>query len=194
VRGELGIPAEAFVIGCVARLARQKRFDRLLRALVRIPHPIHCIIAGEGEELEPTRALAAELGIADRVHFPGFRADVGDVLDAMDLFVVSSDREGLANAMLEAMAFGLPVVSTDVSGAREALDAAPGEPAAGFVTAFDDARLADAIGEMLADPDARRRMGDAARARAERRFGVERFLDEWERLVENGVRRGRSGG
>jgi glycosyltransferase involved in cell wall biosynthesis len=194
VRGELGIPADAFVIGCVARLARQKRFDRLLRAITRIPQPVHCIIAGEGEELEPARALSAELGIADRVHLPGFRADVGDVLDAMDLFVVSSDREGLANAMLEAMAFGLPAVSTDVSGAREALDAAPGEPRAGLVTGFDEGELAEAIGTMLRDGDARRAMGEAARARAERRFGVERFLDEWERLLEDGVRRGRAGG
>jgi glycosyltransferase involved in cell wall biosynthesis len=194
VRAELGITADAFVIGCVARLARQKRFDRLLRAVVRIPHPLHCIIAGEGEELEPTRALAAELGIAERVHFPGFRADVGDVLDAMDLFVVSSDREGLANAMLEAMAFGLPVVSTDVSGAREALDTADGDSAAGLVTPFDDGALADAIGRMRDDADGRRRMGEAARARGERRFGVERFLDEWERLLMDGARRGRAGG
>lgn len=184
VRRELGIPADAFVVGCVARLARQKRFDRLLRALVRIPEPVHCIIAGEGEELEPTRALAAELGLAHRVHFPGFRRDVGDVLDALDLFVVSSDREGLANAMLEAMASGLPVVSTDVSGAREALDAADGEPAAGIVTAFDDGALADAIQRMMRDPAERSAMGDAARARAERRFGVERFLDDWERLLD----------
>jgi glycosyltransferase involved in cell wall biosynthesis len=214
VRRELGIPADAFVIGCVARLARQKRFDRLLRALTagngeqgitagnreqgignsQQLRSIHCIIAGEGEELEPTRALAAELGIADRVHFPGFRADVGDVLDALDLFVVSSDREGLANAMLEAMAFGLPVVSTDVSGAREALDPAEGEPRAGLVTAFDEDALAEAIHAMMADADARRAMGDAARARAERRFGVERFLDDWERLLEDGVRRARGGG
>lgn len=193
VRQELGIPADAFVVGCVARLARQKRFDRLLRALHRIPHPLHCVIAGEGEELEPTRALAAEIGMADRVHFPGFRADVGDVLTALDLFVVSSDREGLANAMLEAMAFGLPVVSTDVSGAREALDPADGEPRAGVVTGFDETELAGAISGMMRDADARRGMGQAARERAERRFGVERFLDDWERLLRAGVRRGRGG-
>ena len=134
------------------------------------------------------REVAAQLGMADRVHLAGFRRDVGDVLDAIDLFAVSSDREGFANAMLEAMAFGIPVVSTDVSGAREALDAAPGEPRAGIVTGFSEAELAEAIGGLIRDPDARRRMGDAARARAERRFGEERFLDEWERLLEDGVR------
>ena len=193
VRRELGIPADAFVVGCVARLARQKRFDRLLRALALLPEPVHALVVGEGEELEPTRALAAELGMAERVHLPGFRADVGDVLAAMDLFAVSSDREGLANAMLEAMATGLPVVSTEVSGAREALDAAQGEPRAGLVTERDERALAEAIGTLLRDPRLRRAMGDAARGRAERRFGEGRFLDDWERLLAEGVRRGRGG-
>jgi glycosyltransferase involved in cell wall biosynthesis len=191
VRRELGIPADAPVVGSVARLAGQKRFDRLLRALATLPQPVHCIIAGEGEAMEPIRAVAAELGMADRVHLVGFRRDVGDVLDAIDLFAVSSDREGFANAMLEAMAFGIPVVSTDVSGAREALD---GEPRAGIVTGFSEAELAEAIGGLLRDPQARRRMGGAARERAERHFGEGRFLDEWERLLEDGVRRGRRGG
>jgi glycosyltransferase involved in cell wall biosynthesis len=193
VRRELGIPADALVVGSVARLAGQKRFDRLLRALAMLPEPVHCIIAGDGPAMEPIRAVAAELGMAERVHLAGFRRDVGDVLDAIDLFAVSSDREGFANAMLEAMAFGIPVVSTDVSGAREALDAAPGEPRAGIVTGFSEAALAEAIGGLLRDAEARRRMGDAARERAERRFGEERFLDEWERLLEDGVRARRAG-
>src|SRR5690606_9098536 len=134
VRNELGIPADAFVIGSVARLARQKRFDRLLRALSFLPDRVHCIIAGEGEELEPMRSLATELGLTRRVHLIGFRANVGDVLAALDLFVISSDREGLANAMLEAMMTGLPVVTTDVSGAREAVAGTDDEPAAGIIT------------------------------------------------------------
>ncbi|MEO5510375.1 MAG: glycosyltransferase, partial [Longimicrobiales bacterium] len=93
VRRELGIPADAFVIGSVARLAKQKRFDRLLRAMTLIPEPIHCVIAGAGTQLEAIRTLAQELGIADRVHLLGFRTDVGDVLRALDLFVISSETE-----------------------------------------------------------------------------------------------------
>jgi glycosyltransferase involved in cell wall biosynthesis len=193
VRRELGIPADALVVGSVARLAGQKRFDRLLRALAMLPEPVHCLIAGDGPAMEGIRAVAAELGMLDRVHLAGFRRDVGDVLSAMDVFAISSDREGFANAMLEAMASGIPVVSTDVSGAREALDAAPGEPRVGIVTGFGEAELAEAIGGLLRDGDARRRMGEAARERALRRFGEERFLDEWERLLEDGVR-GRRGG
>jgi len=192
VRHELGIPPEVPVVGCIARLASQKRLDRLLRAVALLPPAVHCIIAGEGPALERTRGLAAELNIAGRVHLPGFRADVGDVLAALDVFVVSSDREGLANAMLEAMAFGLPVVSTAVSGAREALDPAAENPRAGLVTGFSETELADAMRTVLADPIARHSLGAAARDRAERQFGQERFLDEWERLLAEGHRhRGR---
>ncbi|HEX2079135.1 MAG TPA: glycosyltransferase [Longimicrobium sp.] len=194
VRRELGIPPDARVVGSVARMASQKRFDRLLRALALLPEPVHCIIAGEGEAMEPTREVAALLGMADRVHLLGFRRDVGDVLDAFDVFVVSSDREGMANAMLEAMAFGLPVVSTEVSGAREALDASSGEPAAGIVTGFHEDQVAEAVAALLRDPGARKRLGEAARARAERRFGEERFLDEWERLLADGIAAARGGG
>jgi glycosyltransferase involved in cell wall biosynthesis len=121
--------------------------------------------------------------LGDRLHLLGFRDDVGDVLDAFDLFVVSSDREGLANAMLEAMAFGLPVVSTDVSGAREALEPGPGEPRPGIVVPVDEGALRDALAELVRDGDARHAMGVAARERAERRFGWVRFLDDWERLL-----------
>jgi glycosyltransferase involved in cell wall biosynthesis len=183
VRAALGIPPDAVVVGSVARLARQKRFDRLLRALAAIHQPVHLVIAGEGPQREKLLALAAELGMAHRLHLPGFRDDVGDVLDAMDLFAVSSDREGLANAMLEAMAFGLPVVSTDVSGAREALEVPLGEPRPGIVVPIDEIALRDALAEVVADTSALRAMGVAARERAERRFGWERFLDEWERLL-----------
>ena len=184
-----GIPADALVVGSVARLARQKRFDRLLRALALLPEPVHCLIVGEGEEREPTRAFAAGLGMAERVHLPGFRSDVGDVLDAMDLFAVSSDREGLANAMLEAMAFGLPVVSTDVSGAREALEPGGDGVAPGVVVGFDDDALVGSIADLLADDGRRLAMGQAARRVAEERFGWERFVDEWERLLASGARR-----
>jgi glycosyltransferase involved in cell wall biosynthesis len=186
VRRELGIPVDAVVVGAVARLVSQKRFDRLLRALAAIPQPVHCVIAGEGPRRDRLEALARELGMADRFHLLGFRDDVGDVLDALDLFVVSSDREGLANAMLEAMAFGLPVVSTDVSGAREALEPDAGEPRPGIVVPVEEDALRDALAGLVRDGDARRAMGAAARARAERRFGWERFLDDWERLLARG--------
>jgi glycosyltransferase involved in cell wall biosynthesis len=189
LRRELGMADDVVVVGAAARLARQKRFDRLVRALALLPARVHCVLAGAGEERDALVALAAELGVQDRLHLLGFRADVGNVLDALDIFVVSSDREGLANAMLEAMAFGLPVVSTEVSGAHEALDPGPGDPAPGIVVPRDERALAEAIGRLADDGDARRAMGVAALARAERSFGWERFLDEWESLLAEGIAR-----
>jgi glycosyltransferase involved in cell wall biosynthesis len=183
MRAELGIPAGATVVGAVARLAGQKRFDRLLRAAARLPGEVHVLIAGEGEERDPLLALAAALGMGERLHLPGFRSDVGDVLDALDVFAVTSDREGMANAMLEAMAAGVAVVSTDVSGAREALASFPGGAAPGVVVGPAEDEIAAALTRLAGDAAARAAMGAAGRRRVAERFAFERMVDDWERLL-----------
>lgn len=188
VRRELGIGDDAVVIGAVARLARQKRFDRLIRALATLPDEVHCVLAGDGEERGALARLAVELGVAKRVHLLGFRREVGDVMDALDVFVVSSEREGLSNAMLEAMAAGVPVVSTAVSGAREALESESGVPA-GVVVGFDEGALSAALRRLIDDATLRRDMGLAARERAQSEFSWDTSLDRWERFLFRGVGR-----
>ena len=103
----LRLPADAPVVGAVARLGIQKRLDRLLEAVSRMPE-VHLVLAGEGEMETDLRALAGRLGMENRVHFLGFRSDVGRVLAALDVFALTSDREGMANAMLEAMVASTP--------------------------------------------------------------------------------------
>ncbi|HEX2189040.1 MAG TPA: glycosyltransferase [Longimicrobiaceae bacterium] len=183
VRRSLGLPAGTRTVGAVARLAKQKRLERLLRAAALLPDDVHCVLAGEGEERPALERLAAELGIAGRVRFLGFRADVGDVLDALDVHVVCSDREGMANAMLEAMAAGVPVVSTPVSGAEEALEPLPDGRRPGLVAGPEPGEIAAAVSGILADPARRAEMASAARERVEERFSYEGFLDRWERLL-----------
>lgn len=183
LRRELGIPHDAPVIGSVARLARQKRLDRLVRVLAALPPSVHCVVAGEGEEREGLRALAAEAGVTERFHLVGFRRDVGDVLDALDVMAITSDREGMANAMLEAMAFGVPVVTTPVSGAAEALDPVPGEAAPGIITTFDDDAIAAALGRLAGDPALRRAMGDAGARRVEERYSFAAMVSAWEAVL-----------
>lgn len=183
LRREAGIPEGARVIGAVARLARQKRFDRLLLALAALPEDVHCVIAGEGEARAGIEDFATALGVRDRLHLLGFRRDVGDVLDALDLFVVSSDKEGMANAMLEAMAMGVPVVSTGVSGAAEALAPLPDGRRPGTVVGFEAEPLAGAIREMLDDPERLRGAGEAARERIREVFRFEAHLDRWEAVL-----------
>jgi len=183
LRRELGIPPGALVVGTVARLASQKRLDRFLRAFSRLAPDTRCIICGEGEERESLMSLATSLEILDRVHFLGHREDKGDVLDAMDVFAVTSDREGMSNAMLEAMAFGIPIVSTPVSGAREALmPEATGAPP-GLITSFDEGSITAAIESLLFDSGKRRSMGEAARTVAATRFSLDGMLDRWENVL-----------
>lgn len=146
-----------------------------------LPEAVHCIIAGEGCELDSLRRLAIELGIAPRLHLPGFRSDVSAILDALDVFVLSSDFEGMANAMLEAMAAGMPIVSTRVSGAEEALFAEPGggDPP-GVIVGFEPSDLAAECERLLSDPSLRHRMGQAGIQRIRESFSFDRMMDEWE--------------
>lgn len=183
VRAELGLGDGAAVVGSVGRLVGQKRFDRLLHALALLPPHVHAVVAGEGAERPALEALARELGVEERFHLLGERNDVGDVLAALDVFLVTSDREMLSFAMLEAMAAGVPVVSTPVSGAAEALAPSGDGERAGLVAGFDPAELAAAVERLLSDAAGRAQMGRAAARRAVDRFGFERMLDRWERVL-----------
>lgn len=180
-RLDLGIPEDAWLVGSVGRLVAQKRYDRFVRALAALPD-VHGVIVGDGAARGELDRLARATEVADRIHFAGHMDDVGPALDAMDVFVVSSDREGMSNAMLEALAAGVPVVSTAVSGAREALRGGPdGEP--GAVVDPTPVALAAALRKLLDAPDRLEAMGRAARAVARSRFGEDRMLDEWESLL-----------
>lgn len=178
-RAEMGIPPDALVIGSVARLVKQKRLDRLLDATSGLDG-VHAVIAGDGYLRDELEQLAAQRAVTDRVHFLGHREDVDTVHRALDVYVVTSDQEGMSSGMLEAMAAGLPVVSTPVSGAAEALE---DEPVCGIVTDFEPARIADAIRTLLSDPARRRAYSEAAAAVARGRYGFETMVDRWESLL-----------
>jgi glycosyltransferase involved in cell wall biosynthesis len=171
VRAALGIPAEAPVVGAVARLAAQKRFDRLLRAVAALPGDVHCILAGDGELRPELEALAAALGIAPRVHFLGHRTDTTDVLDAA----------------------GVPVASTPVSGADEALDPLPDGRRPGVVMGFDDDAIHRTLSGLLADRTSLAEMGATAAERAAERFSMAAMIDAWEALLARSAGARRAG-
>ncbi|HEX8276384.1 MAG TPA: glycosyltransferase [Longimicrobiaceae bacterium] len=189
LRAELGAGADTLLVAGAGNLARRKGFDLLLDAFARAAVPgSRLAIVGAGPEEAALRARAERLGIAERVCWAGHRDDVPGVLAACDLFVLSSRNEGMANVMLEAMAAGTPVVAADVSGVRDALGpAADGAPAGWIVPPEDPAALGEAIAEVLADLRAgggeAARRADEARHRVAERFGVERMLDEVERVL-----------
>lgn len=180
-RARLDLPPESPVVGAVARLATQKRLDRLLRAVARLGPNAHVVIAGDGPERAALEQLAGELGIAGRVHFLGHRTDLGPIYSAMDLMVVSSDREGMSNAMLEALAADVPVVSTPVSGAEDALHPSPdGSEPGRLLSGFSADELSEVLAELLAAPELLQGMRRAAGERARTEFGFETLLDRWE--------------
>jgi glycosyltransferase involved in cell wall biosynthesis len=137
------------------------------------------IIAGEGELLEETQELARSLGIEDRTFFIGRCRDVGRVLSISDVCVLSSRSEGFSNSILEYMAAGRPVVSTDVGGAREAI--VQGETGY-LVPAGDHQRLAEHIASLLLNPDRARAMGEAGRRVVNEKFSSNKQLQTVESL------------
>lgn len=155
-----------------------------LRAAARIAAErpaTHFLIAGEGALVEPTRALAHELGIGRTTHFLGACDRVGELLKISDVCVLSSRAEGFSNAILEYMAAGRPVVATDVGGAREAvLDEETGY----LVDPGDDVSMARRVLHILEFPSLGRMFGERGRARVERLFSCAAQRANVERLYE----------
>ncbi|HYZ21169.1 MAG TPA: glycosyltransferase [Rhodopila sp.] len=153
------------VIGTVAALRPEKNMARLLQAFARLPAG-RLLIVGNGPEHGALHALAASLGVSARVEFAGHHADPAPFYLRFDIFALSSDTEQMPLSVIEAMASGLPVVSTDVGDVRLML----AEPNHAFVTPRDDAAFAAALAALIDDPGLRRTLGAANRARAEREF------------------------
>jgi glycosyltransferase involved in cell wall biosynthesis len=148
-------PGEPPVILGVGRLTRQKDFPTLLRAFaaLRRQRPARLIILGEGEDRPALEALIAELGLTDDVALPGFRDDAMGFMACSALFVLSSAWEGLPTVLIEALAAGTRVISTDCpSGPREILQ--EGRLGA-LVPVGDPAALAEAMVGALASPASR---------------------------------------
>lgn len=124
VRAELGVPAGHTAVACIGRLSPEKRQDLFLRAAAHVlrdfPKSVFLLI-GIGPEEAALRALAAELGIVDKVIFAGYRGDMQRVYNGLDLVVQSSSTEGMPNVVLEALLMRVPVVATDVGGTAEIL-------------------------------------------------------------------------
>ena len=172
-----GLPSERRYLSIVANLRNPvKDHPMLLRAAARVRASVPdagFVIAGEGELMESLRELAVQLGIQDDVFFIGRCDNVADLLFASDVGVLSSKAEGFANAILEYMAAGLPVVATDVGGAREAI--AEGET--GYtVVSGDDERMAARIIELLNEPKRARAMGERGKLIAAEKFSCDRHL------------------
>ena len=169
----------------VGRLHPQKGVDTLLRAFAllrpRLPRPAVLRIVGDGPRRDQLRALAVDLGVDAHVEFAGQRDDVGPYLDAADVFVLPSRAEGLSNALLEAMAAGIPPVVSDVAGNRDGVR----DGHSGLTAAVDDPpALAAALQRLLGDRTLRARLGAQARRAAERDYGLDAVAARYVALYE----------
>jgi glycosyltransferase involved in cell wall biosynthesis len=203
----LGVPAERIVVVCngvdtrafprasrersdtirlgvLARLHRANGHETLLSALSILAARRagwRCVLAGDGPEERRLRTLAASGGLASLVEFAGHSSDAPRFLATLDIYVHPCLVSGMPNAVLEAMATGLPVVATAVGGTPEAV--VDGETGL-LVPPRDPEALAAALERLIADEPLRRRMGAAGRARVEAHFSVERMVADTEALLE----------
>ncbi len=189
VRAGLGIkPGEGPVVTMMGRLVREKGYLEFLKAWAKIRERFpnaRAVVIGEAlpsehdRSAEEIHAKVNEFHLADCVIFAGLRRDVPRLLAASDLFVLPSWREGMPRSILEAMASGLPVIASDIRGCREeVVDSRTGR----LIPPRDADALADALAELLASPDLRKKVGEAGRRRAEEFFSEEMVIEKQKKV------------
>lgn len=193
LRRELGIPEDAVVVGGVGHLREEKRFERLLDACALLRTPAHVLIVGDGEMRGRLEERAARPELAGRVHLAGYQAEPWRFYQAMDVFAIPSDTEQMPMCLLEAMAAGLPVVSTDVGDIRSVLPAEQADGLVALAGAATDAAFARALDALLANPGARQRLGRLNRRRVEERFTFDAMLSSYREVYHSALCAGSEG-
>jgi glycosyltransferase involved in cell wall biosynthesis len=184
MRAELGIPPHAPLVASVGVLRPEKGMDLLVRAAERlvVEFPdVRVLIAGDGSQRDALERQIAKAGLENVVRLLGHRTDVPEILDAADVAVSASEREGSPLAVLEYMEAARPIVATGVGGVPELIeDGTHGV----LVPPHDPAALAAGIATLLRDPERARELGVRARERRRREFDFEVTVDRVEELYE----------
>jgi glycosyltransferase involved in cell wall biosynthesis len=174
------------LVGTVAGLRKVKNLPRLVRAFAAIEQPARLVIVGEGPEREAVLAQATRLGIAERVHLPGFLADPARYMGLFDIFALSSDSEQFPISLVEAMAAGLPVCTSDVGDIVEMVARANRD----LVVLVDNEQdFAAALALLARDPELRSRLGEANRAKARAEFDEAAMIQAYARLYGEAINR-----
>jgi glycosyltransferase involved in cell wall biosynthesis len=190
--GELGLAIDELLLGMVGNFQPVARKDQLTvcKALPelfeRVPRAHFAFIGGRSESapqlFDDCVNFCRQQNISDRVHFLGTRANVNEVLHSLDIFVLSTLREGSPISVIEAMMIGVPAILSDISALREISD--DGEYAVLFQTGDADDLAAKLI-ELVNDPDGRARLSSKARPWAMGQFGIDRHIANLSRLYES---------
>lgn len=196
VRQEFGVAESELLVGSVARFSFQKGHQYTLDAIPAILDALpetRFLFVGEGPERERISQRVRDMGLEGRVLFAGERQDIAHVLSAMDLFLLTSIFEGLPLSVLEAMAVGLPVVATRVSGTPEAV---LHELTGLLIPPADPSAVSQAVIEILANPERRRHMGYQGRLLAlhhfHRKHLVRHLTDFYDQLADSHRKRAKT--
>ncbi len=182
-RKEQGVEPDALVITHVGRFVALKNHALLVNAFrhLKAETPLYLVLVGGGELKEAVRQQVQSLGLTERVRMLGIRADVPDILNASDIFVLCSRYEGNPMSVQEAMASGLPVVGTRVGGIPELVE----DGVSGLIVPSDDEpALVRALQTLIDQPDLRKQMGERALQRARAHFDIRNTVREYEALYE----------
>jgi L-malate glycosyltransferase len=175
-RAQWNVPESAALLGCVGVLSPDKGQEWLIRALALVRREFtgcKLLLAGDGPCRAKLEQLAAELGLQDAVLFPGFVKDVESIYSVLDLFLLPSFFEALSNALMSAMAYGIPSIAFNVGGPAEIIE----HGVSGLlVEPAKEHALADAIVKMLRDQAFAQRLGQQGRDRIERDFSADQMV------------------
>jgi len=184
-RAQEGFAEDDVLFVCVARFARQKNHALLVKAFAQVcaRHPnARLLLVGDGVLRNDLETQVNGIGLASRVRFLGLRADIPEVLAACDVFVLSSEFEGNPLSVLEAMAAGLPTISTAVGGVPSLLE----KGTSGILVHSGDAEgFSKAMESLLLNGNLRQSMGVAAARRARERFDVANMVRAYEAVYES---------
>jgi len=178
-RESLGIPQDAFLIAGIFRIEAVKRprlWIDIARIVTQAFPQVHFVVLGGGTLAEEMRAHAGAVGLGGRLHMPGFVSNVAQWLKTIDLNLLTSDREGLPNVLIEGQHFGVPAVASDVGGAFETVE--PG--VTGMLVPSDAGAeaYADAVARIIGDEAWRGRARRRAPEFVHAKFGCARTVDE----------------
>ncbi len=182
---QLWAPPGGVLFGTVGRLVAAKNHIRLLDAVEILRESLdnfRVVIVGSGEKYDEIDAAIDARDLSHHVLLTGTRSDIPDVLAALDIFVMSSDREGHPLTALEAQAAGTPVILTDAGGSRDAI-AIDGDQRGGLMVPQSAEALAEAMLTLAQDSVLRQDMARVAREVALARFGVDHMVDQYTQVI-----------
>lgn len=179
IRKIWGISDKDILIGAVGSLIKRKRIIDLIGAIAlvvnRSKHPVKCMVIGKGPEKENLMTKANERSLDNRIIFTDFQSDAISYINALDIFVMPSEKEGLPRVVLEGMLMGKPVIASNIAGPSELV--VDGET--GFLVPVGKTEvIAGAILRLIENPEMRKGMGERAMERAVRNFPIEKYIND----------------